>query len=73
MAVYNMPPEFAKRLFKGAPFEATHDKKISSFDEILLRLFCGAPLRGNVQRRAVSDVPAVFFFEDSEELECRLY
>jgi len=72
MACYNVPAEFAKGLFKRAPFKAAHNKKVSSFDQIFLSLVLGSPLCGDVQRRAMSDVPAVFFLENAEKLESRL-
>src|SRR5271170_3594606 len=72
-ACYNVPAEFAKGLLKRAPLEATHNKKVSRFDEIFLGFFLGSSLRGEVQRRAMSNMPAVLFLQDAEKLEGGLY
>ena len=47
-ACYNVPAEFAKGLLKRAPFKATHHKKVSRFDEILLGFVLGSSLRGDI-------------------------
>jgi len=65
----DVPSQFPKGLFKCSPLKTTNHKQLGCFNEILLGLSFGMPLGGNVQRRAMSDVPAVHLFYDAEELE----
>jgi hypothetical protein len=64
-----MPAQFAQGLFKRTSLETTHNKEISGLDEIVPCLVRSPSLRSNVQRRAVSNVPAVFFLHGSEKLK----
>lgn len=68
----HVPSKLTERLLKRSPLKATDYEQFGCFDQIAAGLFLGLALGGNVQRRAVSDIPATLALKGAEKPEFSL-
>lgn len=69
---HHVPSKLTERLLKRSPLEATDYEQFGCFDQVAAGLILGLALRGNVQRRAVSDIPATLALKGAEKSEFSL-
>ena len=67
-----VPSKLAERLLKRSPLETTDYEQFRCLDQVAAGLVLGLALGGNVQRRAVSDIPATRVLKGAEKLEFSL-